>query len=143
MYLLALMVISMGVASVVCRFLIREGQGHSTAVSALSAVSVGWLMGTLLICVYSFWFPGQSNPLSACVLSVVSLLFVFFYLWRSLSASSTDDLIGLVAVVNASALAAISLPYLFILLACCAPNALPTESVDHEDADPEQGEVVS
>ena len=146
MYLLALIILTLGTASLACRLLIRREPCCSVATSALIAVSIGWLVGTLLVFAFCICFPSRldlSQPLAACALSILSLLFVFFYTWQSLDASSTDDLIGLVAVVNASALAPISLPYLFLLLACCAPSALPSAIADdmHEGPDPEQGQA--
>ena len=141
MYLLALMTISLAVASLTSRVLIREERRCSIAVSAVIAVSVGWLAGVVIVVTYSYCLQSQSRPLSACGLSLLALLFIFYYAWQSLSSSSTDDLIGLIAVVNASSLAPISLPYLFLLLACCAPSALPAaNTAQTEGQDPEQGQ---
>jgi len=149
MYLLALIIITLGTASLVCRMLLREKGRCSSAASALAAASIGWLVGFVFLLAWSLCLTGlsdRSHFLSAAILSTLSLLFIFYYTWQSLKSTSADDLVGLVAVVNASALAAISLPYLILLLACCAPSALPSASdesqgdgLDLDIPDAEQG----
>lgn len=56
--------------------------------------------------------------------------------------SKVDDLVGIVAVMDASLLAVVSLPFLFLLLAFCAPSsAMQIQQGGVAEPSPEDVEV--
>ncbi|CAE7681803.1 VDE1, partial [Symbiodinium pilosum] len=138
MLFLAHMVVTLGVASLVCLCLRYQEKCFQHVVSsALAALCFGWTLGLALAYIYSelaldSW--GVARPWAAAGLSMAALFFIFLYMLHSLVHGATDDLIGLVGGMDASIMAIISLPYLLLLLACCVPSAL--QWVQHEPTAP-------
>jgi len=146
LFLLAQMSVTLGVASLVC-FCLKWNEAcfQHIGISAMAAMCVGWACGFILTVLYVASASPQNqppHPWAVCALSFVSIIFILFFSIYSLVHSATDDVLGLVGGVDASVMAVISLPYLFVLLACCVPSAAQwtqtsPDSLGHREARPE------
>lgn len=124
--LLTIVAITMCLASLSCCIFLRERWCKNLIPVTLLSIGVGWAVASIAVMAISQVLDPVNyigKTCTACLLAAFVLTFLLVHAWNSLMDCKVDDLVGIVAVMDASLLAVVSLPFLFLLLAFCAPSS--------------------
>eukprot|EP00435_Cladocopium_sp_Y103_P044561 s170_g12.t1 len=124
--LLCIVTMTMSISSLLCCLFLREKWCKNLVLMTLGSIGIGWAAASITVLAVSQVLDPVNyvgKTCTACLLAAFVLTFLLVHAWNSLMNSKVDDLVGIVAVMDASLLAVVSLPFLFLLLAFCAPSS--------------------
>lgn len=140
--LLSVVVTTMTISCISCWLFLRDGWCRNLTAATLVSIGLGWIASTLLVMLVSQVLDPVNSigkTCTAALLSAFVLTFLLVHSWNSLMNCKVDDLVGIIAVMDASLLAVVSLPFLFLLLAFCAPSS--AMQVQNGEANEAQNQV--
>jgi len=143
--LLCIVTLTMSISSLLCCLFLREKWCKNLVLVTLGSIGIGWAVASITVLAVSQVLDPVNffgKTCTACLLAAFVLTFLLVHAWNSLMNSKVDDLVGIVAVMDASLLAVVSLPFLFLLLAFCAPSsAMQIQQGGVTEPSPEDVEV--
>lgn len=143
--LLCIVTMTMSISSLLCCLFLREEWCKNLVLMTMGSIGIGWAVSSITVLAVSQVLDPVNyvgKTCTACLLAAFVLTFLLVHAWNSLMNSKVDDLVGIVAVMDASLLAVVSLPFLFLLLAFCAPSsAMQIQQGGVTEPSPEDVEV--